>query len=79
MTLKEHVKNLLRDDEKFVEVSPFCYMRLMADGSAVIYKTTILGLQELMLSRHDIEFIKGMAMPLPTWCTSSSLPSTVKE
>ena len=65
MTLKEHVKNLLQDDEKLIEVSPFCYMRLMADGSAIMYKNNIAKVHSLNLSRHDLEFIKGMALPVP--------------
>ena len=65
MNLKEHVRKLIRDDEKLIEVSPFCYMRLMADGSAIMYKTTIMGLQQMMLSRHDLEYIKHMALPVP--------------
>lgn len=61
MTLKEQVLNLMQTGEKFIEVSPFCYMRLMPDGSAIIYKS----MQEMVLSRHDLEFLKHLALPVP--------------
>src|SRR5476651_702676 len=65
MTLKEHVLNEIQTDEKFIEVSPFCCMRLMLDGSAMVYKNNLVGVQYLALSRHDLEFIKHMTLPVP--------------
>jgi hypothetical protein len=64
MTIKEHAQSLLQSDEKLIEISPFCYMRLMPDGSAILHKTTVVGWQEILLSRHDLEFIKNIALPL---------------
>ena len=64
MDLKEHVQSMVRPGEKFVVVSPFCMMRLMPDGSAIMYKTNMFRLQFIVLSRHDLEFIKGMTLPV---------------
>jgi hypothetical protein len=67
MSLKDDVLSMTQPGEKFVEVSPFCAMRLMPDGSAMLYKNDLFNdgrLVSMILSRHDLEFIKGMALPV---------------
>ena len=64
MTLKEYVQKQTNPDEKLIVLSNWSVMRLMSDGSAILYKNPRGTIETIGLSRHDIEFIKGMALPV---------------
>jgi hypothetical protein len=71
MTLKEHVLSDMRQTmvhnsggEKLIEIGPWSVMRLMPDGSAILYRNPLGTVQSLALSRHDLEVIKSIALPV---------------
>ena len=69
MSLIEHIQALYGSgihfkNEKLVEINPWCVMDLMPDGSAILYKNELGPVKSMTLSRNELEFIKGMALPI---------------
>lgn len=73
MTLLEHVQNEhlntplpgVDNTERIVAVSNWCVIRLMKDGSALIYKNFLGTVYSLGISRHDMEAIQALSLPVP--------------
>lgn len=64
LNLLQYAQRNAEPDEKVIPISTFCVMRLYPDGSALLYKNQTGRLEQIVLSRHDLEFIKGMSLPV---------------
>ena len=54
-------------DEKIIEISEVCVMRLFPDGSAILYKNQTgnrSAMQQIVLCRQDIEAIQNLHLPI---------------
>lgn len=60
--VRENVK--MEPGQMLHVISSFSVLLMLPDGSAQLFKSAGFGLQTINLSRHDIEFMRTMRMPV---------------
>jgi hypothetical protein len=77
MKLIDYVKNLALPGETVQALHPWTVLRIMPDGSVMLYKNNLVGIDAINLSRYDIEALRRVRLPFPILTPESPINKNV--